>query len=273
LGTAVYTYISGRSNWSRAMGDLANAWRRRRLWSGMALREFRNQYRGALLGPFWVSLTTAMTAAGLGVLYGQLFGRPLTEHVPYVTVALVAWALISNLLTSGADIFVGSAYQFKEFPIPLSLYPMKMVLAQMIISVFRLVVLLGVILLFQLTPQWEWLLAPIGLLLVFWIGFWASLAIGTINARFRDFGQLIAASMSFLFFVTPVFWEPSRLGEYSIFVTLNPFYHLIQTVRGPLLGHEGLLLNFAVTGGIALLVTIVGTIVFGRFSHRLPYWC
>ncbi|MHA7872943.1 MAG: ABC transporter permease, partial [Hyphococcus sp.] len=64
-----------------------------------------------------------------------------------------------------------------------------------------------------------------------------------------------------------------RLGEYAVWVNLNPFYHLIEVVRGPILGGGDLVTHFLFTGALAVIAPIIGVSVFGKLSHRLPYWC
>ncbi|MEM9619522.1 MAG: ABC transporter permease [Pseudomonadota bacterium] len=269
----MYDYKAGVSNWRRAIDDLSEGWRRRRLWIDMALRGFRNNYRGAIMGGFWLTVTTAMTAIGLALLYGYLFGRPLEEHLPYVTIAFVVWSLITGFSNSGSAVFVTNAHIFKEFPLPLSLFIYRLVVLQSIAAFYRLIVLFAIILIFPKSFGWTSLLAILGLALIFWIGFWAAITLGIINARYRDFSQLVSAFLTFAFFLTPIFWLPERLGEYAVWVNINPFYHLIEVVRGPILGGGDIILHFVFTGALAAIAPLIGLYVFGKLSHRLPYWC
>ncbi|MEM9233145.1 MAG: ABC transporter permease [Pseudomonadota bacterium] len=268
-----YHYEAGHSNWARTVADIRSGLKRWRLWSSMALRHFMGQYKGALIGPLWITVTTAMTASGLGLLYAQLFGRNIDEHLPYVTIALVVWAYMNTFATSGTAVFNANAHIFKEYPLPLSMFPMRLVVIQMVNFAFRFLVLVGVMVIFSVPVTLTSLWAIPGFLLITWIGFWASLALGVINARFRDFGQLVSAVFGFAFFITPIFWTTDRLGPYEFIVHYNPLYHMVQVVRGPLLGMGDLPVHFAVVSGIAVLSTVIGLAVYGRFSHRLPYWC
>lgn len=273
MSTDIYIYEAGLSNWSRAIEDLKDGWARRRLWTDMALRLFNNRYRGAGFGAFWLTLTTAMTATGLGVLYGYLFGRPLAEHLPYVTCAIVTWSLITGLANGGCVTFAGNSHIFKEFPLPASLFAYRLALTQFITTAYKAIVLVAVILIFSVTLKPVALLSLVGLALILWTGFWSSLFLGVINARYRDFGQLVGAFFTFAFFLTPIFWLPERLGEYAYLVNFNPFYHLIEVVRGPILQHPQLWLHFAVAIGFAVVTPVIAILVYGRLSHRLPYWC
>jgi ABC-type polysaccharide/polyol phosphate export permease len=268
-----YHYEAGNSNWGRTVADIKSGLGRWRLWSSMAFRYFLNQYRGALIGPFWISLTTALTATGLGLLYSQLFSIDVKNHLPYVTIALVVWTYMSSFATSGTAVFNSNSHIFKEYPLPLSMFPMRLTVLQLLHVCFRFLVLFGVMMIFSVPFTPLSALSIIGFALLTWIGFWSSLALGVINARFRDFGQMVGAMFGFAFFVTPIFWTADRLGPYSWVVDFNPLYHMIQTVRGPLLGGDDIALHFIVTGAIAILSAVAGLLVYGRFSHRLPYWC
>ena len=271
--TDLYDYRAGVSNWARAKDDLKRAWRRRALWTDMAIRAFNHRYRGAAFGAFWLTITTAMTAAGLGILYGYLFDQPLAQHLPYVTCALIAWSLITGFATGGCDVFAGNAHTFKEFPLPTSLLVFRFSLTQIITTGYRLIVLVLVLLLFSVPLKPIALLSLVGFALIIWTGFWAAFTLGVLNARYRDFGQLVSAFLTFLFFLTPIFWLPERLGDYAVYVNLNPFYHFIEVIRGPILERGDLALHFGVVGVCAALTPLVSVYVYGRLSHRLPYWC
>ena len=239
----------------------------------MAVRAYKNRYKGAIIGGFWLTITTAMTAIGLGLLYGKLFGAPIAAHLPYVTLGIVTWAAISAYATSGCEVFTSSSAVFKDFPMPLSLFPYRLLITQMIYFGYRSIVLLAILVIFRQSVAPTAPLAIFGIALVFWIGFWASFALGVVNARYRDFGQMVAAATTFFIFVTPIFWRADRLGDFSWVVDFNPFYHLINTVRGPILGEPGIAVSFIVATLIAAVVPFVAFYLFGRFSNRLAYWC
>jgi ABC-type polysaccharide/polyol phosphate export permease len=75
-----------------------------------------------------------------------------------------------------------------------------------------------------------------------------------------------------LFFITPVFWLPSLMPTRTVLVTGNPFYHMLELLRAPLLGRAP-----ADESWIFLTCTLVigwaGTFLFfSRFRRRIPYW-
>ena len=89
---------------------------------------------------------------------------------------------------------------------------------------------------FELMPGWDTLMFIPGFILFLINVVWISLAVGVMSTRYRDVPQVIANIIQVVFFLTPIFWSPEALPSRPAFVVLNPFYHLIEIVRAPLLG-------------------------------------
>ena len=56
------------------------------------------------------------------------------------------------------------------------------------------------------------------------------------------------------------------------FVDSNPFYNLLELVRGPLLGHAPSAMNWIYSLGLLVFGSAVALVVYGRFRSRIPYW-
>ena len=78
-----------------ALEDLATGLRRWRLPAALARLDIRNRYRGSVLGPFWLTLSTAVMVVGLGLLYSSLFKMELANYLPFIAVSLIVWNMIS----------------------------------------------------------------------------------------------------------------------------------------------------------------------------------
>ena len=111
-----------------------------------------------------------------------------------------------------------------------------------------------------------------GLVLVLANGALATLLIGLISSRFRDVPQIISSVVQIVFFVTPIMWKPELLQGRSEVVEFNPFFHLIEVVRAPLLGVVPARGSYFAV----LLITLVNLLVTGaffvRFRSRISYW-
>jgi ABC-type polysaccharide/polyol phosphate export permease len=101
---------------------------------------------------------------------------------------------------------------------------------------------------------------------------WISLAAGVLSTRYRDIPQIIANLIQVVFFLTPIFWSPANLPTRPAFVTLNPFYHLIEIVRAPLLGMAPPLTSWALCIGMAIAGLGFTAYLYRRAHSRIAYW-
>ena len=103
-------------------------------------------------------------------------------------------------------------------------------------------------------------------------GFWMALLLGMLSARFRDIPLVLANAVQVLFFVTPVIWTPNMLPGRALILDLNPFYHLIEILRAPLLGSAPTAENWVAV----IVITITGWAAalwfFSAYRWRLAYW-
>jgi ABC-type polysaccharide/polyol phosphate export permease len=148
----------------------------------------------------------------------------------------------------------------------------RLVWRNLIIFGHNFVVFILVAFVFGIWPGESGLLVLPGLLLIALNVMWIALLLGIICSRFRDVPLIVASIVQVIFFLTPILWQPSLLGQHPGFVDMNPFYHLIELVRMPLLGHSPPLASWMtalVIGAIGWFGTFM---LFSRFRKRITYW-
>jgi ABC-2 type transport system permease protein/lipopolysaccharide transport system permease protein len=84
--------------------------------------------------------------------------------------------------------------------------------------------------------------------------------------------MIISNVVQLIFYVTPIFWKADSLGNRQLIALVNPFYHFIEIVREPMLGHLPTLLNYEVCAGVTVVGTVFGLYIYGRFRHLIPLW-
>ncbi|WP_298284380.1 ABC transporter permease [Acidocella sp.] len=257
----------------QAMSDLTESWRLRRLVWTLALFDIRLRYRGSLLGPFWLTLSTAVMIGAIGLLYARLFHQNISAYLPFLTISLMLWTFISTIATEGATCLTQADHMIRSMRMPHSLHAARVVARNLLVLAHNLVVILVVFALYRVAPgPAAWSVAPAFLL---WLadGFMLSLMLGVVGARFRDIPPIVTSVMQIAFYVTPIMWNPSMLagGEMGI-LRLNPFDALIEIMRGPLLG-QGLNGHaWAMALFYSALLAAGSFYVFARTRRRIPYW-
>ncbi|WP_448207519.1 ABC transporter permease [Azospirillum sp. sgz302134] len=266
-------YDSGdRSDVAQALDDLVEGVRRWRLWSRLGWHDIRKRYRRSVLGPFWLTLSMAVMVASLGLIYGTLFRLDLEGYLPFLAVGLATWTFVASFLNEGCISFIELEPLIKNVRIPMSVHVLRVLWRNLIIYAHNIVIFAVVALIFGVRPGAGGLLAPLGLLLMVANAGWIMLLLGMICTRFRDVPPIIGSLIQLLFFVTPVMWKPELLGDRRYLMVLNPFHHLIEVIRAPLLGQVPGWENWAA----GLLFAVAGWAVtfacFARFRKRIAYW-
>jgi ABC-type polysaccharide/polyol phosphate export permease len=116
------------------------------------------------------------------------------------------------------------------------------------------------------------LLAIPGMLLVMLNQIWLSIVIGILATRFRDITQIVVTTIQISMFATPIMWPVSAIPGARIIADVNPFFHLIELVRAPLLGDVAEPLSWIVVIVMCILGYGLATIALTRASPRLVYW-
>ncbi|UFS73457.1 ABC transporter permease [Tardiphaga sp. 37S4] len=254
--------------WSDAIEGLS-LWR---LWVTLGWNDILQRYRRSILGPFWLTASMAIMVIALGILYAELFKMPIREFLPFLCVGLLVWNLLSGFLAEAGTLFTGSESYIKQIRLPYSVYVYRSTWSKFVIFAHNFVIYFGVLLYFQFWPGAVMLLAIPGLILVLLNGALANLCIGIISARFRDVPQVVTSVVQIVFFVTPIFWKPELLQNRAYLAELNPFYHLIEIVRAPLLGQMPTAKHYMAVLLITLINLAVASVFFTRYRARIAYW-
>jgi ABC-2 type transport system permease protein/lipopolysaccharide transport system permease protein len=255
-----------------ALGDIAGGISFWQLWGKLGWNDILFKYRRSFLGPFWLTASMAIMVVSLGVIYSRIFKTDIQEFIPFLCVGLLAWNFINSVMTEASTLFTGSEAYIKQIRLPFSLYMYRFIWSRVIIFAHNFIIYFGILIWFQLSPGWIALLALPAFGLMVLNGALASLYLGMIAARFRDIPQIINSLMQIVFFTTPIFWKPEFLGLDSALVRFNPFHHIVETMRAPLLGQWPTSENYLAVGLVTLFNLAVASAFFVRFRSRISYW-
>ena len=72
--------------------------------------------------------------------------------------------------------------------------------------------------------------------------------------------------------MSAVIWRPDQLGEYQWVLAFNPFFSLLEVVRGPLFGVMPTKLTFLMALAYSVALWAVTWVVFARVRGRIAFW-
>lgn len=242
-----------RDDLARAVEDLRRSGQGLGLAWSLAWHDVVSRYRGSILGPFWITLSMAVMVLGIGFLYAELQKISLATTLPFVALGIVFWGLISQTVIEGCESFVHASGMLSQTSLPMLTFIWRTVLRNLAALMHHLVIVVGVIAGFGLWRTLDLPLALAGLALVLANISWMCLLTAIISARFRDIPQIVVSVMQFSMFMTPVFWQPgARVGMMDAVLTWNPFFHMLDAIRSPLMGQSPEASTFSVLVGMAL---------------------
>ncbi len=261
-----------RFQFQMASRDLANSFRRLGLSWSLAWHDVTSRYRGSVLGPFWITLSMGLMVLGIGFLYASLFNLPLNEFLPYVALGIVFFGVMTGTINEGCETFVLASGMLSQTSLPMFTFVWRTVLRNLINLGHHLVIVVGMLAYYDYWKVADVPLALIGIVLMLLNASWMSLLAAIASARYRDIPQIVISGMQFAIFMTPVFWLPDRFGKHQVFLDLNPFYHLLQAVRAPLLGQTVHTTSYVVLVAMAVVGWLVTFAIFARTRRRLVHY-
>lgn len=256
-----------------AWDDIAEGLKSWRIWLLLAWHEVKLRYRRSTLGPFWITISMAITIYTMGVLYGHLFKMDLDVYYPFLATGILGWNLISLIVNDATMTFVNADQFIKQMKQPYSFFMFQSVTRNFIIFFHNILVLVPLIFFFHLKINANTLFIIISLLILWINAISYSTILALLGTRFRDIPILVASLIQVVFFLTPIMWSPSILPErYHFIIDYNPFAQFMELFRNPLLGT--LPSSYALV--TTLVLTILGIfssyIIFSRYRARIAYW-
>ena len=207
----------------------------------------------------------------LGTIYSFLFKTDLTSYFPHIACGILVWTFISTTTTELVDTYIEAGHFIRQIKLPYTTYVLRNLARNVIVFFHNLLAVVPLLIYYHKSASP--LLALGGLLILCATAFVYGTALAMLGARYRDILQLVQSLLQIIFYLTPIMWMPHMLPErFTFVIALNPFYHLIQLIRGPLTGE----IPTALTYGYSLgLLGIGGAMMFfllSRSRHRIAFW-
>jgi lipopolysaccharide transport system permease protein len=264
--------ISHQARFRLAWTDVVEGSALWRLGLTLGWLDIKLRYRGSLLGPFWLTISTAVWVAAMGALYSLLFHMSLQGYLPFLALSLVLWTALGSHVGDACNTFLQSETTIRSVRMPFFVHAIRVVVRTVIGLAHNIPVIVIVFMLYGTSPGWGALWSLPGFALWLLDAFAACVSLGALCSRFRDIPPIIGSIMQIAFYVTPIIWRPEQLKGHIWWLKLNPFDSLLEIVRQPLLGGtipDGMWpasLLFS-AGFIAISVML-----FARVRSRLAYW-
>jgi lipopolysaccharide transport system permease protein len=259
----------------RLMKDVVKAFGLWRVWVFLGIRDVRIRYRRSFFGPAWILINSIVFVAAVGGVYGLLFNQTLSEFLPKLMAGFVVWVFINSTLIDGGTAFINAEGYIKQFAYPKQVYILRSWLNHLIVFTTSFFALLCLLLyLDKLSLAAIFYTLP-GLTMLLIAGLLHTLNSAYLTVRFRDLPHILASGLQILFYVTPVIYPASMLEDrgFAFIYEVNPFYHLINVVKTPLLQQSPAAeTSYWFLAGYLSILIVTSYLVMRRTDAKVVFW-
>jgi len=255
--------------------DLIAAFKAPGFWLYGAWIDTNLRYRSQALGAFWMVSGTLAFVVLLGTLYSQVLRVDSNLYYAHIATGYSFWLFIQQSLQQSTRVYNKNASLIQNGYVKYVEYVLRLTCSQAINLGYNLLIVIGAIILTPVHVTIESFVLLLTVPLVFLAVLGMSILLSIVGARYPDFGELVQTLLRLFFFLTPIIWMPSGQGKGAImgaFLYANPFYYLIEVVRGPLVYNQVPWLEIGVVAAAVPLIWLITAVVYARAKPFIPMW-
>ncbi len=260
---------------------LQELWKYRELIRNLVVRDLKVRYRNSILGIVWSWANPLLMMLVFTLVFNFLFVQSSLQHYHvFLLCALLPWQFFSQSVTQATNSIVGNAHLIKKVYFPREILPISILLSNLINFIIALPVFFGLAFVSgaRISP-WA-LLLPIPILVQVLFALGICLILATLNVFYRDTQIILSVVMQAWFFLTPVFYPITQIGQEKKILgltfdaqlwlrRLNPMASVIASYRDLLYWGTYTGLDFLFrTAVTSLIVLVIGYLIFLRYSPR-----
>lgn len=240
----------------------------------LAVQDLKLSYRRSAIGPFWLTISSAVQIATIGIVFSTIFKADISVYVPYLATSLLIFNFITTFLNESNMSFISSEGMIRQIHFNPSMYVGRTLIRNVLGFAHNLVILPFVFLILGTPWSVGMVMAIPGFLLVVANLWWLGHLFALVSLRFRDFPPIFGSIITVAFYATPVMWLSDQVpnGEENILISANPLYHLLSIVRSPLLGEVASETSWIYSGVMALVGSVAVFAIYRRYQHKIAFW-
>jgi ABC-2 type transport system permease protein len=210
---------------------------RKRAWDLLyliAITEFRRTYLGTALGYLWSLGRPLLLFGVLLTVFTQAFnlGDRVQSYPVLLLFGIVLFSFFQEATSQAVPSIVSQEAVVRKTQFPRLVIPLSVVLTGLFNLGVNLVVVLGFLLAYGVSPHWSWLGLPLILAALVALTTAVATTLAALYPRFRDTGIIWGVAVTALFYATPVLYPLDIVPEpLRDLLALNPLAPLFELAR------------------------------------------
>lgn len=281
----------------QTLASLKDVWRFREVIKNFVSQDLKVKYRRSYLGFFWSLLNPLLQLLVISAVFNIIFKFQIRDYALYVLSGLIPWTFLQSTISNTSMSIVGAEGMLKRQYFPKLVFPMSVVMQDLVTFVLSLVALLGVLGFFiGFRLNVALVMLPVSFLYMLFVGLGMGAIAAVLTVYFRDVQHLIAVALSAIFYVTPIIYpmEAKKPIDPSIniahatedqkidvgpiphnlrfYFKLNPFYSVIEMFHRPIYDRRfPTQMEFLSATIVAFGSLGIGLAFFRRYEDRLIF--
>lgn len=237
----------------------------------LALFEVKFKYDRSIIGPIWISISMVILVLGLSFAYGSIFNISAIQNLPWIASGVMTWQFITANIEE-------SCQKFTTFEsLNINITPVEFLLINifknLIIFFHNFIIIIFILLICDTPINYNFFFIFYGFLILVLNALNIGIIFGFLCCRYRDFILIIRNLLFISFLITPIFWNPEVLSKNKeVLVDYNILFHIIQTIRDPILGNGITFFNFFFTSAFTIALSIAAFFIYKKYSKKYVFW-
>lgn len=243
----------------------------RELLAFFVWRDISSRYKQTILGGAWAILQPLIMMVVFVVLASfSKIPTPMGLPTPVcVFAALIPWSIFSQGMPAAATSLIGSLHMVTKVYFPRLFLPIGAAAVFLVDGVLTLILYTGILIYYQIMPQWTVVFIPVLLLLTMI----ATLSIGVLLSGlmlfYRDFKHIVPFVVQIMMFATPTYYSIQNVPQrFRYIAALNPMFGIVDAFRSCILGTPMFWDCFLISTTVAVSLFTFAVLYFRR-TERL----
>ncbi len=234
-------------------------------------RDVKVLYAQTILGFAWAILNPVVQILIFTIIFGHVAGLS-TDGIPYVlfsTLAIIPWTYMSESMNASAQSLVNQQHMLGKVYFPRIIFPITPILAKLVDFSISLIIVVGVMLYYQISPTWNLIYFPFLVILMMIIPAGIGMSLSALAIRYRDVNFAMPFVIRMLIYSAPILYTASSIPEqYRLLYSLNPIVAVVEGYRACLLGTP-MPWEFILPGVIVATLLLFFSMVYFRKMERV----
>jgi lipopolysaccharide transport system permease protein len=252
--------------------DFKELYRYRDMLRFLTWRSIKVLYAQSAIGIGWAVIQPLFSMLIFTVVFGW-FAKIDSNGVPYSLfslAALVPWTYFSNALLEAGNSLVSQSQMLSKVYFPRLVLPLSGVLAKLVDFCIAMLMLLGLMLVYQVFPTWNCLFLPLLILIMLASALGIGLWLTAMAIQYRDIKHALSFVVQLAMYASPVIYSANIIPErFRYLYAINPMVGVIEGFRSALLETGPMPWDLIAIGSASATVFLVSGLFYFRRQERV----